>query len=725
MTRDRSAGARSWSAALARAWPTIDPYAYVVWCAVVIAFVCSVFVSAMKEQTVGEWSAPLDDTFIHFDYARSAARGHPFEWSIGNGYSSGSTSTTYPLVLAIGWAAGFREQRLMSWAMAIACISLLSFFVAGARYTKPLGSWAKYGIAPLVLSVGGLDWSLFSGMENAFHLGIWGLASLQLDRIEELTDPRTGGGEGPRGRTGAQGPLSATAALGFSCALLVLTRPESVVCVVAFVAAALLYMRRASLKSWRSPMLAATLVALIPMVALGGVALLNRLATGEWSQSGAITKLAMFDPYLSSQERVADWWSNLKFSLGRLVYFHFARADVPGAKAAGYVLPLLALVPLLHKQLRGRALFLLCQVAGWMLLVSLNGQVRWQNQRYLMSGVAWGVTLSAIGVAVLASRYGETLRGRLWWGGRICVAALALTLYWRHQQPAAREQVWFFARASRNIRDQQIQVGRLLASIKEPRPRRVLVGDAGAIMYASDLPGLDLIGLGGFRDFPFARAQRHGVGASLELVERMQDDDRPNYMAIYPSWWGEMPAVFGDYYTEVAIRGNVICGAPSKVLYLADWSPLERDSYPRGMAEGETVVGELDVGDLVSEEEHRYRGKPGRVVWRALPSPNDRGRDLFDAGRTIAEGERESFEITLPRDGGRLVVRTVDTDSSTIRVLVEGQDLGTLDVRASETWSELWIELPKDLPIEGRVELVAHSGSWTNYHVFITTGDGN
>ena len=33
----------------------------------------------------GPWSAPLDDVFIHFDFARSAARGFPFQWSEGNG----------------------------------------------------------------------------------------------------------------------------------------------------------------------------------------------------------------------------------------------------------------------------------------------------------------------------------------------------------------------------------------------------------------------------------------------------------------------------------------------------------------------------------------------------------------------------------------------------------------------------------------------------------------
>ncbi|HEV8245407.1 MAG TPA: hypothetical protein VGP93_06555, partial [Polyangiaceae bacterium] len=45
------------------------------------------------------WSAPLDDVFIHFDFARSIARGHPFEWSAGAGYSSGGTSLLYPFLL--------------------------------------------------------------------------------------------------------------------------------------------------------------------------------------------------------------------------------------------------------------------------------------------------------------------------------------------------------------------------------------------------------------------------------------------------------------------------------------------------------------------------------------------------------------------------------------------------------------------------------------------------
>jgi hypothetical protein len=87
---------------LVELWPDLDFKVYAVWCAAATAYVASLFYSSMLEQTGGEWSAPLDDVFIHFDYARSTARGHPFEWSPGNGYSSGNTSIAYPFALSIG-----------------------------------------------------------------------------------------------------------------------------------------------------------------------------------------------------------------------------------------------------------------------------------------------------------------------------------------------------------------------------------------------------------------------------------------------------------------------------------------------------------------------------------------------------------------------------------------------------------------------------------------------
>src|SRR5512141_2237359 len=71
------------------------------------------YTSHLPLASASDWSAPLDDVFIHFDFARAIARGHPFEWSEGNGYSTGGTSLLYPFVLAIGYWAGFRKLALV------------------------------------------------------------------------------------------------------------------------------------------------------------------------------------------------------------------------------------------------------------------------------------------------------------------------------------------------------------------------------------------------------------------------------------------------------------------------------------------------------------------------------------------------------------------------------------------------------------------------------------
>ena len=86
---------------LRRLFRRFDRPLFLLWAALCTLSSARMFYGYMLKQTEGEWSAPLDDVFIHFDYARATALGHPFEWTIGNGYSSGNTSLTYPFVLAI------------------------------------------------------------------------------------------------------------------------------------------------------------------------------------------------------------------------------------------------------------------------------------------------------------------------------------------------------------------------------------------------------------------------------------------------------------------------------------------------------------------------------------------------------------------------------------------------------------------------------------------------
>ena len=116
----------------------------------------------------------------------------------------------------------------------------------------------------------------------------------------------------------------------------------------------------------------------------------------------------------------------------------------------------------------------------------------------------------------------------------------------------------------------------------------MLVGDAGAIPYAADLPALDIIGLGGYGKLPFARATRQGVGAAIELIERMPLAERPDLMAIYPHWWDALPLWFGDPVPGgvVSVRGNVVCAGTNKVLYRPSWRVLADSGRPFGLTAG-------------------------------------------------------------------------------------------------------------------------------------------
>lgn len=691
-------------------WATLDSALYAVFTAVAVLYAALTFYGSLHRQTDGVWSAPLDDVFIHFDYARAIARGYPFQWSEGNGFSSGNTSLAYPFVLAVGYLAGFRDLSLMHWAAIVACLSTYGFLLAAARLTDPLGRWAKYLIPPAVLSLGALDWSLWSGMENAFHLGVWGLAlssTLSLVRAAEGARPIRLRGW----LTGAAG------------ALLFVTRPESVICIAAFGVLAALAARRA----FGLGTAAATLLRVgIPgAVALLAQASANRLFTGEWSANGAISKLTLNDPYMPSPEKLDEYLFLLKYVIVRNTQHHFAEA-APGTVGWGWLVPLVGAVPLFVKRTRTHAILLWVSALGWLALVAVNRQVRWQNERYTMSAVAWVLILFAMGVGVILSRtYPAGLAARLGPSERALAAlrglvALAIGAgWWAMQLPQMRDQVWFFGRASRNILDQHIVAGRRLTKLGA---HRVLVGDAGALMYASDLPGLDLIGLGGYHDLPFARAGVHGLGASLELVERMPPADRPDVMAIYPSWWGDLPTLFGKRLDGVSVFGNVICGGAEKVIYKAHWDALDRGGQPRTLAPGERVLDALDVADLVSERAHRYdfpHPGAGFVDFRVLGDLLDRRRDLFDAGRVIPPGRSETARMKAPPNGGRLAVRTAVAHHVEVEVKADGKPLGKLSLSPAKGWAEPSIPLPLGLPATFELTLTPTGGEWLDCHVWV------
>ncbi len=711
----------TWFDRLAARWPRIDSVLYPVFAALCTLYAALFFYGSLHRQTHGAWSAPLDDVFIHFDYARATARGYPFQWSEGNGFSSGNTSLSYPFALALGYWVGFRDLAIMRWAAIVACISILAFFLAAGRLAEPRGRWAKYLIPPAVLSLGALDWSLFSGMENAFHLGVWGVALVPVLRL--VRETKREASKDRHRRVTQLGWLA-----GLAGALLYATRPESVVCVASFAIFAAVAVRRAD--GNRAAVATVLRIGVPGAVAVVAQAVANRAFTGEWSANGAIAKLAINNPYMTGEDKLAQYVDLLKYVVLRNTQHHFADA-LPW----GWLVPIVALIPLFSRRLRSAAILLWAQVAGWLALVALNGQVRWQNERYTMAAVAWLFVLAALGIATLLGgasaepaeasatapraqpREPHLQRARE--ALRVGLALGIVAVFWTHQIPNMRDQIWFFGRASRNIRDQHIVAGKVLAEL---HARRVLVGDAGALMYSSDRAGLDIIGLGGYHDLPFARAGVHGLGASLELLERLDPSERPDLMAIYPSWWGDLPTLFGERLTQIPVVGNVICGGSEKVIYRADWSTFDASPEPRTIKPSELLVDELDVADLVSEKAHRYvfpTPAMGFVDFRILADPALPARDLFDAGRVIQPGHSEIAVMRAPRAGGRLVVRSVVGHRVTIQVHAAGNAIGRLTLDPARGWTEASLALPPDLAPYFQLELSPVESDWLDCHVWI------
>lgn len=711
---------------VAAKWPSIDRALYPLFTMACVLYAATAFYASMHAQTRGEWSAPLDDVFIHFDYARATARGYPFHWSEGNGFSSGNTSVAYPFVLAFGYWIGFRGALLMLWAAIVAVLTTFGFLIACGKLADPLGRWAKYLIPPVVLSLGALNWSLWSGMENAFHLGVWGMCLAATLSVERASEGEAADRSSARSRAWLTG---------LACALLVMTRPESVVCVIVF-ASAVAYFTTKGFGLFEG-VRSVVRVGLPGIVALAAQSAANRAFTGEWSANGAIAKLAINNPYMTKDEKIDLYTFLFDYVLDRNTEHHFA-----DQKPWGYLVPIVALVPLFSSRTRAAAIMLWVSGAGWLALTALNSQVRWQNERYTMSAVAWCFVLAALGIGLILRRAAddeviEALEEK--WGEvkgakvalaiasavRLGAAIWIASTFWKHQLPNVRDQIWFFGRASRNIRDQHIVAGKVLGKLET---RRVLVGDAGALLYASDRPGLDIIGLGGYHDLPFARAGVHGLGASIELIERIPPIDRPDTMAIYPSWWGDLPTLFGRRLAGVPVYGNVICGGSEKVIYRADWSALDRYPKPRSATKDEMLVDELDVADLVSEAEHRYvfpRPSMGFVELRVLADPGDPSRDLFDAGRIIPDGQRETARVKAPQKGGRVVVRTAATKSMKVEVLADGRSLGMIQLDRKTGWIERALAIPPGLAPEVELTLIPRGGEWLDCHVWIMESRGS
>ena len=625
---------------------------------------------------------PLDDSYIYLTYAKQFGRGEPFTYFSGGGYSAGSTSVVWPMLLAPFWTLGARGHALV-WVSYVLCTGLYAATAIGvwrvvrqlaSEQAGVLGALALLGIAPFA-------WTSLSGMEVAFA-SVLLLATILLLIRQAPTGP-------PSRR------------LAVCLAALSLSRPEATLLVLGVIGVAVLgRLRKRELRAaawWLAP-LAAPLAWVVANKAIAGNLFPNTgvaksyfylpgfdwtyWRSAVWSTSGKMLKGLFWDPGspLVWPKLVALAW--LVGAVRVMLWARRARRMLAGVLvvASPFVL-LFAVVAssglwsFQNYRYIGPVFPLLMIPVG----VAL-APCRGERMSPIVAALAEGVAVIAIAlqvapvlplVTVVVACLLAPLAVRWARRAHAAVTALVLAMFAYVAVPRLAADARLFAQGAVDTNTQVVAIGNYLHA-KLP-DASVMFHDAGAIAYYGDGKVYDMLGLVTNHQAGIAN---HGAGARFEFLEDLPPEQRPTHFAYYPSWLGT-DELYGDVLLQTPLRPRIpgltkapLVGDTDMQVIVASFDHVGTGEHPLTEHAGWRVVDRIDVANLASEQAHGWRGALGR---RKTLDPTARwsfvGREvgahglILDGGRTIRggpsepPGERFSIEVE-PGKPVRLVLRT-------------------------------------------------------------------
>ncbi|MDZ4278353.1 MAG: hypothetical protein U1B78_04360, partial [Dehalococcoidia bacterium] len=643
----------------------------------------------------GGLAAPLDDAFIYLQYGHRFAEGHPFEYSPGAGFSTGATSILYPMLLALGHALRFTGDRLIGFAYVLASAGLIASVLIAYWTVRPrYGAGAALAAGLLIAFSGWIAWGYLSMMEIWLHGTLLIATAFFLSRTSH--DRRAW-------------PLAMS-----SAALLALARPEAMI--AGFAAAGLGLLAR-----WRGRGEPAStdplnpVWAVLPVIAVAVFFLINLAGSGDVTTNTFQAKSVLAQPYLSLLEKAGQIGENVVGN-GQALFESF------GFAALGVVLFALAAIAVaagLPREWREREVGPTTAVA-----VLLAAQVLASSQagrpaiheRYLIAAAPLAAVLAVIGLWELGGLIRAPAGSRQVAAGVLIIAVLPGLFSWASTY-------------GENSAEHYLQQRRVRFWLHENTPEDTLIAinDAGAIPYYSGRKVIDLVGL---VSNDFARWNRQGPGSEFEAVERMPEDERPAYFAVYPWWFGwVLLAVEFDTLYEAHLPDHQIVGGDTAVVLQADYAAVGTGDVPPGLRDGD-VIDEVDIADLTSEDEHGYEAsalqagvEPERaqdVRRLQVPGPQT---SIIDGGRVISGNERFSFnseadEALVLR--GRFFCAELTCD---LRVKANGRDAGTFPLSSTATeWSEAELTIPAELNTSDRLRIeisMDTQAEYESYHYWL------
>jgi hypothetical protein len=615
----------------------------------------------------GELGAPLDDSYIHFQFARSFANFRPFEYALGAPRVAGATSLLWPALLTPALWLGASGSGLVGLTWVIGFASLFGqareVLLLSRRF---LDAPFAFAAGLLVLAFSANTWFAASSMEVV----PLGFVLLRCARIAAEYI------EGSRSVARARELLALAV-------IAVLLRPEGVLAALMAGAAFAISGRRGW---WRAALALATPL-LVPLV--------NLLLAGGATQTTTLAKWLPMNPYYAGHLSQAVL-ANLQIFVGTLLDGReWSWTFIPeGYRFVGLLsLPALCLAAQRRGALAHAAL--LCVVGLGMLIPTTYETFLVNRLRYLwpFSG-PWLLGLAALGqlVALGLTKLAPQL------GPRFGLAALLLPaacgVGFARLAPVSVADLAVSAAA---ITNQQVALGRWAAKAL-PKDARIGVNDAGAIAFYSGRRTFDVVGLTTQGE---ARYWVAGPGSRFEHYENLSAAQLPTHFFIYPEWFG-LPSLLGQCLTSRRVEGATILGGPEMLACEADFSSLRSGAEPINLGPRE-IFDEVDVADLESEAHHRYQLGPTSAQQNVLVTFAGRA-DGGRSGRTT-----DVFQMHFAKSG-QLWVRLAGELSTVLTITIGDKPAYPGATWTDETAQERAFDVPADIR-DGPHQVVVRSSS--------------
>ncbi|SDP88467.1 4-amino-4-deoxy-L-arabinose transferase [Actinopolyspora xinjiangensis] len=643
---------------------------------------------------------PLDDSYIHLQYAKQFAEGQFLRYNIGDPISTGASSLLYMIVLGGLYTLGLHGTALLTAAMVLGgvCMALTAVCVyrIGANLiNRRVGVWAGL----LVATNGVLLWGSASGMEIGF------VALMVSGTVLAYTS------EAPRGR------FVRTPIIAFFTAL---TRPEAFIFVLVLAVAmawtTLRGPRPADVS--RARVIGRLTLLPLPLVAYLGESLLYKITTGHTSANGMRAKSLLYEPILYP----------MGFLDETLNHFHQVLRVLTGFNTFDFVFPgtlLLAVagtIYLLVKKSQWAPLALALGI-GYLLVamaISTLSTATIHHLRYHQPFLPVVLLLAVVGVHGL-SRLVRSRRNRRIVLNAGLVTALLFTV--------AETPSWAIrlGQQAAGIRGQQVSFTDWLED-EMPEDAVLAVNDVGAPAYLGSHRVVDLIGLTTNR---FTEANNHGAGSIYEVLRDMPPEERPDYFAVFTNWpvhdlanggvFGDEPlATFRSKSPTFSHRTVGSAGAcqASKLcdevaIYKADWSLVNTGDEPvRSEAPGR-IRDHVNVADLDSEQRHDYEVLPAHRQFQPLTNlrtVNYPRGEVVDSGRHVIGGETVTARNLTPGEPvtitSRYTVSGRSPDPLEMSVSVDGEKLRDWTRQPGDNgWNEATLTVPGELVTDSTLRI--------------------